>query len=153
MKFVVTEQFLIYLTLGKDLRETGHREDYSGLVSLSLSLIAVWIEHCWAKATGQSHSFGRHLCKKGTHELNCAKRLTQPGISCPHKIWVKAELKWLQLLFIRWYLSPRNWFPISSTIRRTSSSENSVYPMWIDCLKFGKKKSVKHSLESLNLLT
>lgn len=42
--------------------------------------------------------------------------------------------KWLQLLFMRWYRSPLNWLPISSMIRRTSSSLKSVQPIWILCL-------------------
>lgn len=47
--------------------------------------------------------------------------------------------KWLQLLFIRWYRSPRNWFPISSMIRLTSSSLKSVQPIWMLCLIFPKQ--------------
>lgn len=66
--------------------------------------------------------FGRHLWRNGTHDENCANLLTQLGISDPQRIWVKAEEKWLQLLFIRWYLSPLNWFPISST----GNSKNSL---------------------------
>lgn len=42
--------------------------------------------------------------------------------------------KWLQLLFMRWYRSPRNWLPTSSMIRLTSSSLKSVHPIWILCL-------------------
>lgn len=52
--------------------------------------------------------------------------------------------KWLQLLFIRWYRSPRNWLPISSIIRRTSSSLKSVQPIWILCLYFCDKKKLNY---------
>lgn len=34
-------------------------------------------------ATGVSHSFGRHCCKKGTHEEKYASLFTQLGISLP----------------------------------------------------------------------
>lgn len=34
--------------------------------------------------------FGRHRCKNGTHELKCASRFTQFGISWPHRICVRA---------------------------------------------------------------
>jgi hypothetical protein len=79
--------------------------------------------------------FGRHLCKKGTHEENWASRFTQFGISWPQRIWVNADEKWLQFLFIKWYWSPRNWLPTSSIILRTSSSAKSVLPIWMLCLK------------------
>lgn len=58
--------------------------------------------------------------------------------------------KWLQLLFIRWYRSPRNWFPISSIIRRTSSSLKSVHPICILCLWIDDKGKI--SLKSIDLL-
>lgn len=57
----------------------------NGLESESRSCMAV-IDCC--KALGVNHSFGKQRCKKGTHELKCAKRFTQLGISCPQRIWV-----------------------------------------------------------------
>lgn len=102
----------------------------NGLESESRSCMAV-IDCC--KALGVNHSFGKQRCRKGTQELKWAKRFTQLGISWPQRICVSAPEKWLQLLFIRWYRSPRNWFPSSSTIRRTSSSVKSVQPICILC--------------------
>lgn len=98
----------------------------NGLESESRSCMAV-IDCC--KALGVNHSFGKQRCRKGTQELKWASRLTQLGISCPQRICVTDPEKWLQLLFIRWYRSPRNWLPSSSTIRRTSSSVKSVQPI------------------------
>lgn len=55
----------------------------NGLESESRSCMAV-IDCC--KALGVNHSFGKQRCRKGTHELKCAKRFTQLGISCPQRI-------------------------------------------------------------------
>lgn len=62
----------------------------NGLESESRSCMAV-IDCC--KALGVNHSFGKQRCRKGTHELKCAKRFTQLGISCPQRIWVSEPEK------------------------------------------------------------
>lgn len=40
----------------------------------------------FASAAGVSHSWGRHLCNKGTQEPTCARRFTHRGIRAPHRI-------------------------------------------------------------------
>lgn len=111
-----------------EIRTLSRSYSQNGLASESRSCMAV-IDCC--KALGVNHSFGKQRCRKGTQELKWASRFTQLGISCPQRICVTAPEKWLQLLFIKWYRSPRNWLPSSSTIRRTSSSVKSVQPIWI----------------------
>lgn len=59
-------------------------------VNHSLEKKRLW--HGSHRKWGRNTHFGKHLCKNGTQELNCARRLTQLGISFPHNIWKEISL-------------------------------------------------------------